>query len=518
MNKSREKINFKINNLVKKSSKILFVNPFCCTYRGNLSGIAYLRGYLFKKSIKSSFIDFNRLFFEEKGLIEKFHEYLYSNLKKQGVELSEKNKRIDRLTHLLLVASELPKEKLFKITETKVFDNFFNCFFLNKKEYKFLAISVAYKTQFIFSVLLAEYMKRKKIKTKIIWGGSTVTYYHEQIIEFFSKNQIIDYFIIGEGEKSLKEILVDRKKSYIFNLIYLRENKYLYSIKHGFCQDINKMSIPFFEKNDKSCALRVTDKCYWGKCSFCRFDEFSSLEPQKVRSLDGVIRDIKNTNTRERRYYFSDSALPISFLKNFSEKIVREKLTAKEFSAYLRFEPSLTYNILKLAKDAGFGYHPNRRKGEFNLPRNNLLRFGLETTIPRLQKIVNKGIDFKIVKRILDDCNKLRICTLVYFILGLPTQTEKELHQELKNIYSLLNSYDNLLVVCDFFTLFEKTKFYNFANKYGIKIKDKKKVFLGGVPFDYTSTNYVHPSKARKIYKDFMNDIPLNKKKLYVRF
>jgi len=78
--------------------------------------------------------------------------------------------------------------------------------------------------------------------------------------------------------------------------------------------------------------------------------------------------------------FFSDSAIPISFLKEFTKGILKENIEIS-FSGYFRLDSKLNYSILKKAKQA----------------KLKTLIFGLETLNFRLLKLINKIITLKML-------------------------------------------------------------------------------------------------------------------------
>lgn len=487
--------------------KILFIGPFGCTLDGNTAGIAYLKGFLDTKNIKSTVCNFNKILFDNKFFVKKFKKYLRTNIKNKSL-----TQNMDNLFLFLAnINFELSSDELLKLSNTDIFDEIFDEYINDIDDYEFIGLSLAFSSQFLFSLILSHYIRRKNLKIKIIWGGNLVSYYHESLLNFFTDYHLVNYFIVGDGETALYQLINREKKEKIYNLLYLKNNRYYYSSNLGYCEDINKLPSPKFESDDSYYALRSTSRCYWNKCNFCRYDKNSSLQLNVNRKIDKVFEDIRSNNKNNKRYYFMDSCLTISFLKNFSKKVIEENDISRAFSACLRFEPSLSYDVLKTARDAGFGRNNDGVEKISDQLVFNKLYLGLETTIPRLQKIINKGIDLRVAKRVLNDCNKLKICVLLLVILGIPTQTEEELRQDLDNLLSLMEKNSNIIISCNYFGLYKDTPFYNQSLDYGIKIREEGYSFLGSAKFDMINERHLSPERAKSIYEDYVRNLPKNK-------
>ena len=443
--------------------RFLFIKPPDHNKRIEHVGIYFLRGFLQDKEHQTEFLNFHKILRKNKnftkGELDKpLNSYIKKLLDKQKINLNN----IDAAGFYGLffhyfyekiwpAAYELEKE------EKKVF-----CSNLSKFEKTdYVGISIGSSYQFLFSLSLCDYIKNNcKNSPEVILGGSFVTRDYSNLIRLLEKNPIVDYLVVGEGEFPLHFLAEKKEKSKIPGLIYLKNKKYVYSKNLTHSEDINEFSPPFFEKENKIKFLRATNKCYWGRCAFCSLgDEKNRAKTaSNIRQAELVIKDIKkNINAKsmkDNRFVFCDAALPVNFVKNLSEELIKDKGLKIKFAGYMRFEKNIDYAFLAKAKRAGL----------------ETIGFGMETSSKRLLKLIEKGIDVDTSLKIIDMCSKLNIKIVLSFIICLPTQTKKELREDLIFIKNLSKKYKNIIFSIIPFFLDRQSKIFLFPEKYGLRI------------------------------------------------
>jgi len=164
----------------------------------------------------------------------------------------------------------------------------------------------------------------------------------------------------------------------------------------------------------------------------------------------------------ENFIFFLDSAIPISFLKEFTKRNFKENIEIS-FSGYFRLDSKLNYSILKKAKQA----------------KLKTLIFGLETLNFRLLKLINKNYNTKDALKIIKICSDLKFNRIfLTFMLGMPTQTKKELENDLNKLFKIVYNFNNITVYAHLFTLMENTMIYNKPEDFDIKLFIKKENFF----------------------------------------
>jgi radical SAM superfamily enzyme YgiQ (UPF0313 family) len=232
--------------------------------------------------------------------------------------------------------------------------------------------------------------------------------------------------------------------------------------------------------------IQTSRKCYWGKCTFCDHSFCHTNHNNNTRSPDNIIKDIeynKSINTKAD-YGFADDELRQEFLVDFSNKIISNNI-AVTFRSFIRADEWLDYEMLKLARKAGF----------INLA------LGIESFLPRLRnKILYKGVSQERIFKILDHCKKLGIRLRIMLIVGIPTQTKEELLKECNYIYLLLQMYPNTKIQISHMAIFENTPMHLSPDKFGISLYNSKRLHLSPViPFKQVNKDAISPEQKEKI-------------------
>ncbi|MEM2772774.1 MAG: radical SAM protein, partial [Candidatus Pacearchaeota archaeon] len=97
-----------------------------------------------------------------------------------------------------------------------------------------------------------------------------------------------------------------------------------------------------------------------------------------------------------------------------------------------------------------------------------LIQFGVETGSHRLQKVINKHLDLEKVKNVIKLCKDVGILTYGNFMLGLPTETIKEMFDTINFAIKLNLDYAPFGV----FNPLPASVFYEQALKDGVIKKD----------------------------------------------
>jgi len=163
----------------------------------------------------------------------------------------------------------------------------------------------------------------------------------------------------------------------------------------------------------------------------------------------------------------------------------------------LRLEPQLLdHDIIKLVRERKFCF-----------------AFGLETSVPRLSRLINKGINIKKALEIIKIYSELDLEIIIFFMIGLPTQTKEELIMDLNLMSSLVSNNKNVWIVTKLFTLKKNSIIYENPQKYGIKLFLNRKNFLSdAIPFKQISVKSIYSEEALLIASDFFNNNPVLRK------
>ncbi|HID99715.1 MAG TPA: hypothetical protein EYP59_05420 [Thiotrichaceae bacterium] len=141
---------------------------------------------------------------------------------------------------------------------------------LQKKSIDVIGFSILYPRQLYYTLILAQQLKQKFPKIRLIAGGSLVNKYIQELLQ----TTVFDAFIKGDGELPLYQYLTHSPFSEIPNLYYRNSNGegYTFSEKH-FVADASYVVEPDFEGwyYRNRLYVKVGCGCPWGKCTFCSY-------------------------------------------------------------------------------------------------------------------------------------------------------------------------------------------------------------------------------------------------------
>jgi radical SAM superfamily enzyme YgiQ (UPF0313 family) len=259
---------------------------------------------------------------------------------------------------------------------------------------------------------------------KIIFGGPHASFTYHEIL----KHDFVDYVIIGEGEKSLVELVSHKKLRKIPGLAY--KNKRQIIVNKPIFPDLNSLSFPVREKcipihykYSPIFDIIITRGCN-GRCTFC-------VEPclfghtVRTRDLTNFINELKLAD--DKKYHKADIIGNIyfsnTFFKNFCTEMKKVKINIP-LAVNLHID-YMNRTKLKMLKEIGV----------------KEICFGVETLqIPALvyiQKTTNPTRYIKNVFKILKYCKEIGIKVWTPYILGIPGQKKKD---TIKDISLLKNN------------------------------------------------------------------------------
>ena len=294
-------------------------------------------------------------------------------------------------------------------------------------------------------------------KHPIVLAGGPCTYNPEPIKDF------IDGFLIGDGEDILKEIvnlykkakLEGKKRAEIIQLLSNIDGLYIPSLHNG--NKINKRiydfstetapikhPVPFSTSIHDRAITEIRRGC--GRmCRFCQPGHVNlPIRERKAEDIINITKElVKNTG------YDEFSMLSLSSNDYTNIEPVLEELTChfsnKKVSASL----------------------PSQRIDRFNIRLSNLVKDVRKTTITlapeagsqRMRDVINKNISREQIVNTTLDCYKNGYDSIkYYFILGLPTETYKDIDEMIellsgikyraKQIKSELNLNHDLKLNC----------------------------------------------------------------------
>ena len=164
--------------------------------------------------------------------------------------------------------------------------------------------------------------------------------------------------------------------------------------------------------------------CYWHRCAFCdtsldyirRFDRASACK--LVDRIEAVIRETGGSG-----FHFVDEAAPPALLKGLADQLLKRKTTITWWTN-IRFEPGFTRSLAELLARSGCVAATG----------------GLETVMPRLLKLMNKGITVDASIQAMKNLSDAGILVHAYLMYGFPSQTAQETVDALEVVRQLFEA------------------------------------------------------------------------------
>jgi radical SAM superfamily enzyme YgiQ (UPF0313 family) len=278
------------------------------------------------------------------------------------------------------------------------------------------------------SLYLAEEIKKLEPKKKIIFGGQEC--FKEIDSHRFLNSGFVDAVVIGEGERTLEELLDIYSKSGEFSSdikgVLLKKNGEL--ISTGFREEIDKLDslpMPDFDnfnlKQYKRFALPImTSRGCVARCSFC--GEIRYWKKYRFRTAENILAELKQGIIRYgvREFFFNDSLINgnLNELSKLADLIIENKLDII-WGGYARVNKKMDLDMLKRLKKAGCYF----------------LSYGIESGSQKVLNDMNKMIILKDIEKNLADTTQAGIEAHVNWIVGFPTESWFDFLKSLLFIY-----------------------------------------------------------------------------------
>lgn len=352
---------------------------------------------------------------------------------------------------LATLAGNLVDQHEVKIIDLDLYSNYQKTLFATIKKFQPDMIGASAKT--------TDYLVIKEIMTKIkekypkimtIVGGVHITVFPEEVI----KEKCFDILAIGEGDKTIPDILSAKKLSDVSGIVYKRglkaplensfsssayrekkSNKIVFTKKRELIQDINKLPYPAWHlfdlnmyKNSRLSArknpnghLETSRGCSY-QCNFCNKSIFGTL--YRMKSVNRVVDEIEYMlKCGFQEIHISDDSFTqnIKRAKEICHEIIKRKLI---------FPWSLMNGIRVNFVDAEF-FQLAKKAGCWQIG------FGIESGDQQVLNRINKKITLAQVRKAVKLAEKEGIDTFGFFLLGLSGETENSMQKTIDFAKSL---------------------------------------------------------------------------------
>ena len=359
--------------------------------------------------------------------------YLATNLKKRGISLDgldlniEVYKRVDdNLKEFWKFENnkywcdlDKPFRKLIKDEIDYCVNRIFS--FSNTKIYAFSIQA----TNRLFSIEVIKKIKRKEPNKIIIVGGTGC--FDDKEREQIFPTDLIDFFIVGEGEFSLFE-LVNRSKEglnieNIPSVVYYKNKEKMFTLPQ-LIEPLDKLYFPTYEEFDledyteKSLALTMSRGCI-SRCAFC--NDWKMMGKYRTRTAENMFEEIEYHVKKNKitNFWFNDLLINgnVKELEKLCDLIIKSKYDLTWIALAIPSN-NMNYDLLVKMRKAGC----------------ITLNYGVESGSDELLKKMRKPISIKSVENVLELTRKVGINTQINFIVGFPGETDDDLEKTIRFI------------------------------------------------------------------------------------
>jgi len=336
---------------------------------------------------------------------------------------------------------------------------------LQQNEFDYIGISLRNcddvnfyaKNSFVDHYVTICNISRQKSKAKLIVGGPCVSIFPEEILEFLN----VDYAIVGEGEKSLTELISNlecgENEHLIEGLVYKKEEQIIINPRNSF---IAESKVRFDEKlaqyyfNEGGMLNIQTKRGCPYQCIYC---SYPVIDGKQIRTLDAqsVVENIKALY--------------------FGQKIDYLFFTDSVFNICEEYNIELAHRIIESNVKISWGayFSPNNFKKE-NMAlykRAGLTHIEFGTDSLSNTQLVNykKHFTFNDIKNASDICYDLGIFYAHFLILGGIGETEQTLNETFENSKKLQHTVFFPFIGM---RIYPKTELYDIALAEGLISKE----------------------------------------------
>lgn len=287
-----------------------------------------------------------------------------------------------------------------------------------------------FKSTINVSFILARELRKRKPSLIIIGGGPEVNRIKRYLVdgiggftdinkEFFSDNNF-NVLVDGEGEEALFEIVLslkeDRDIRCVDGCLYLDNGKIIANRSREWIKKLDLLPPPDFHDFELSSYTRsslplVTSRGCIKRCTFCA--ESPLWEIYRFRSAGKVVEDMKILSGEYdiNKFEITDSTFngDIRRVERICGLIIESKLDVK-WTTKVTLRKEMDYALLRKMKEAGCVS----------------LAYGIESGSPVVLRDMRKNSDINQVSMIVRDTHKAGINADCFFMVGYPTETDRD--------------------------------------------------------------------------------------------
>ncbi|MBU1062388.1 MAG: B12-binding domain-containing radical SAM protein [Candidatus Omnitrophica bacterium] len=327
-----------------------------------------------------------------------------------------------------------------------------------------VGFSMLSNSQDLITAKIIKEVKTKRPNIKIILGGISISVSEQRAFFEAKGNNLIDAYIIGEGEESLCQLLQAIKSAQslegIQGVLIYKDDNVIHSPRI-LKENLDEFPFPTFEEFDfnmylnkgNSLAMEWSRGCI-GHCSFCAFKTSSYMFRKKCPEL--IVKTVEYYIKKYKTNHFSlvDSAIngDLKYLEEICNLLIRYKLNVK-FSALAIPRRDMSKRLLGIMKEAGF----------------IRIEYGVESGSDKVLKEMKKVYASRDVENIIKATHETGIATVIYLIIGFPGEGEVEFAETIEFLKSN-SEYIDLVKSINPLYLMAGSHIYKHHKHYGITL------------------------------------------------
>lgn len=325
---------------------------------------------------------------------------------------------------------------------------------------------------------ITETLRKVKPEITIILGGPEVSYNGENILK---DNNYIDYIIHGEGEETLKELLLAiRNKSnlkYIEGIIYKCDEEIYINPPRKLIEDLDSIPSPF-DDDIESFKNKIAYFESSRGCPFnCQFCLSSTIKGVRFFSIERVKRDLKKLiDIGVSQIKFVDRTFNAK--KGYAMEIMNFIVAQNTSGINFHFEVTA-----HLVDDDMLDFLANIKSGLFQF------EVGVQSTNEDTLKAIDRTTDFDKLSYVIDKINSFNNIHLhLDLIAGLPYENYQSFRKSFNDVYGL-NPHKLQL---GFLKLLRGSELRKKSDEYGFK-------FIDHAPYEVIENDYISYGELSKL-------------------
>lgn len=342
-------------------------------------------------------------------------------------------------------------------------------------------------------------------KIKTIIGGP-----HASAVPETIKEDYIDFLVRGEGEMTMKELVLSLDKkdfSRIKGLSFKKNGKIIINKSRPLIENLDSLPFPARDlvpitKYPGSImpielpeVNMVASRGCPFRCSYCFKGTFgfSSRFRDPINVVDEIEQVVKDYGAKTINFFDDEFNMNKDFLNKFSEEIIKRGLNKIRYKAQFRGNKAfIDLETLKKLKKAGF----------------YLICYGLESGNQKVLDTNKRNITLEEMRRAIILTHKAGIRTLGFFMMGLLGETPESLEDTVRFAKSVPLDYAQVTIAMPY----PGTEFYEIAKKNGWINIDYKNIDIEKAKhLNYRTVAWKRPNLPENILRK-------NFRKFYIKF